>query len=74
MDSIRSRMIQEYDYDPGPYEGFIHETNNDKLLLKLDWNAARQSQRVAAVQLSRRHARPAAAPVRAQRQQHRART
>ncbi|HZO20433.1 MAG TPA: carboxypeptidase regulatory-like domain-containing protein [Gemmatimonadaceae bacterium] len=40
MDSIRTRMIQEYDYDPGPYEGFIHETNNDKLLLKLDWNIA----------------------------------
>jgi Carboxypeptidase regulatory-like domain len=40
MDSIRNRMIQEYNYDPGPYEGFIHETNNDKLLLKLDWNVA----------------------------------
>lgn len=38
MDSIRTRMIQAYGYDPGPYEGFIHETNNDKLLLKLDWN------------------------------------
>jgi hypothetical protein len=40
MDSIRNRMIEVYDYDPGPYEGFIHETNNDKLLLKLDWNVA----------------------------------
>ena len=40
MDSIRTRMINEYNYDPGPYEGFIHETNNDKLLLKLDWNVA----------------------------------
>jgi hypothetical protein len=38
MDSIRTRMIQEYGYDPGPYEGYIHETNNDKLLAKLDWN------------------------------------
>jgi hypothetical protein len=40
MDSIRTRMIEQYDYDPGAYEGFIHETNNDKLLLKLDWNVA----------------------------------
>ena len=40
MDSIRTRMIEEYNYDPGAYEGFIHETNNDKFLLKLDWNAA----------------------------------
>jgi hypothetical protein len=38
MDSIRNRMIQEYNYDPGEYQGFIHETNNDKLIAKLDWN------------------------------------
>jgi hypothetical protein len=40
MDSIRTRMIEEYDYDPGAYEGFVHETNNDKLLAKLDWNVS----------------------------------
>ena len=39
MDSIRARL-QTYNYDTGPYEGYIHETNNDKLLLKLDWNAS----------------------------------
>ena len=38
MDQIRQRMMDEYDYDTGPYEGYIHETNNDKLLAKLDWN------------------------------------
>ncbi|HJU88778.1 MAG TPA: TonB-dependent receptor [Gemmatimonadaceae bacterium] len=38
MDAIRDRMIQEYGYDPGPYEGFVHETKNDKFLGKLDWN------------------------------------
>jgi hypothetical protein len=38
MDSIRQRLIDQYDYDPGPYEGYIHETNNDKLIAKLDWN------------------------------------
>jgi len=38
MEQIRQRMMQVYGYDPGSYEGFIHETNNDKLLFKLDWN------------------------------------
>lgn len=38
LDSIRQRMIQEYGYDPGAYEGYIHETDNNKLLLRLDWN------------------------------------
>ncbi|MCB0275904.1 MAG: TonB-dependent receptor [Calditrichaeota bacterium] len=38
MDAIRQRMIDVYGYDPGPYQGYIHETNNNKFLLKLDWN------------------------------------
>jgi hypothetical protein len=38
MDSIRDRMIQEYGYDPGEYQGYINETNNDKVIAKLDWN------------------------------------
>ncbi|HSH76608.1 MAG TPA: carboxypeptidase regulatory-like domain-containing protein, partial [Longimicrobiales bacterium] len=38
MDAIRDRMISEYGYDPGPYQGYIHETNSNKLLAKLDWN------------------------------------
>ena len=38
MDAIRQRMIDEYDYDPGPYEGYINETNNNKVIAKLDWN------------------------------------
>ena len=38
MDSIRTRMRTVYGYDPGPYDGYTHETNNEKLLLKLDWN------------------------------------
>jgi hypothetical protein len=38
LDSIRQRLIDQYGYDPGPYEGYIHETNNDKLLAKIDWN------------------------------------
>jgi len=45
MDSIRNRMRNlrradgtPYSYETGPYEGYIHETDNDKVLLKLDWN------------------------------------
>ena len=38
MDSIRNRMIQAYSYDPGEYEGYVNETDNNKLLVKLDWN------------------------------------
>ena len=74
MDAIRQRLIDEYNYDPGPYEGYFHETDNDKLLVKLDWNIKREPQSDVPVQLSRRDARPAAAPVRAQLQQHRPRT
>src|SRR5947199_6903160 len=25
-------------YDPGPYQGYLHHTDNDKLIAKLDWN------------------------------------
>ncbi len=39
LDSIRQRMISVYGYDPGAYEGYVNETNNEKFLLKLDWNA-----------------------------------
>jgi hypothetical protein len=38
MNAIRQRMIEAYDYDPGPYEGYVNETNNNKVLAKLDWN------------------------------------
>jgi hypothetical protein len=38
MQQIRDRLIDQYDYDPGPFEGYIFETNNNKVLAKLDWN------------------------------------
>ena len=38
MDQIRQRMIDVYGYDPGPYQGYNFNTDNEKLLLKLDWN------------------------------------
>ncbi len=38
MDSIRRRMISAYNYDPGPYQGYLFHTDNDKFIAKLDWN------------------------------------
>jgi hypothetical protein len=38
MDAIRQRMIDAYGYDPGPYQGYINQTDNNKILAKLDWN------------------------------------
>src|SRR2546430_2286331 len=38
MDSIRRRMMSAYNYDPGPYQGYLQHTDNDKFIAKLDWN------------------------------------
>ena len=38
MDLISERMMDGYNYDTGPYQDFVHETANNKLLAKLDWN------------------------------------
>lgn len=38
MDAISKRMKEVYGYDTGEYQGYTHNTKNDKLLLKLDWN------------------------------------
>lgn len=38
MDQIREAMRRVYGYDTGDYENYIHETDNDKILAKLDWN------------------------------------
>jgi len=40
LDAIRQRLITGYNYDPGPYEGYFFNTDNDKLIAKLDWNIA----------------------------------
>jgi hypothetical protein len=38
MNLIRQRMIDVYGYDPGAFEGYINETDNNKVIAKLDWN------------------------------------
>jgi len=38
MDQISQRMRQVYGYETGAYDDFIHQTDNNKFLAKLDWN------------------------------------
>src|SRR3989449_4082573 len=38
MDSISDVMKNVYGYDTGPYQGYVHHTDNDKFLAKLNWN------------------------------------
>jgi hypothetical protein len=38
LDQITDRVATVYNYDTGPYSGFVHETNSNKALLKVDWN------------------------------------
>jgi hypothetical protein len=38
MDAISQRLQSAYGYDTGPYQGYVHETNNNKILAKLDFN------------------------------------
>lgn len=38
MDAISERLRTVYDYETGPYEGYINETDNNKILAKFDWN------------------------------------
>ena len=47
-----SRMIDVYGYDTGPYQGYINETDNDKVIAKLDWNINPNNSAELPVQLS----------------------
>ncbi|MCH7618429.1 MAG: TonB-dependent receptor [Candidatus Marinimicrobia bacterium] len=40
MQAISDRMLAVYGYVTGPYQDYTHETNNNKFLLKLDWNVS----------------------------------
>ncbi|WP_207532531.1 TonB-dependent receptor [Desertivirga arenae] len=40
LDEVRSYLINNYQYDPGAYQGYQNESNNDKFLARLDWNIA----------------------------------
>ena len=38
LDKIYNIMRTVYNYDPGQYQGFIKNTDNQKFITKLDWN------------------------------------
>jgi len=43
IEDVRQHLIDAWGYDPGAFEGYNHEKKNDKLLLKLDWNAGKKT-------------------------------
>ena len=38
MDEVSQYLIDTYGYNPGPYQGYSFDSNNDKLFARLDWN------------------------------------
>ncbi len=38
LDALRDSLIRRYNYDPGQYEGYNLQTQNDKFLVRLDYN------------------------------------
>jgi hypothetical protein len=38
MELIRQRMIDVYGYDPGVFQNYTSQTDNNKILAKVDWN------------------------------------
>jgi hypothetical protein len=41
LDSLSTFLFENYGYNPGPYEGYKLQQNNDKATFKLDWNISR---------------------------------
>lgn len=39
--AVQQHLINRWGYDPGKYQGYNHETSNDKFLIKLDANLSR---------------------------------
>jgi hypothetical protein len=42
LDDLRTFLIESYQYDPGPYEGYKLQSNSDKATAKIDWNISTQ--------------------------------
>ncbi len=38
LDLVSQTLKSKYGYDTGPYENYFHKTNNQKGIIKLDWN------------------------------------
>ncbi len=41
LDSLKDFLISKYNYNPGEYENFSLKTYNDKMLIRLDYNIAK---------------------------------
>ncbi|MCD6090401.1 MAG: TonB-dependent receptor [Bacteroidales bacterium] len=39
--AVQQHLLNEWGYDAGAYQGYNHETYNNKFLAKLDWNIAK---------------------------------
>jgi Carboxypeptidase regulatory-like domain/TonB dependent receptor len=38
LDAVSKALKDNFGYETGAYEGYLHQTNNTKAILKLDWN------------------------------------
>ncbi len=38
LETVSDLLRNEYGYETGPYEGYTHDTDNQKGIVKLDWN------------------------------------
>ena len=38
LDQVKDYLVKTYSYDPGVYQGYTNQSNNDKFLARLDWN------------------------------------
>jgi outer membrane receptor protein involved in Fe transport len=39
--AVQNHLLNEWNYDPGTYQGYNHETDNTKFLIKLDYNISK---------------------------------
>jgi hypothetical protein len=42
LNTLRTRLIDSFNYNPGGYEGYDFETENTKFLARVDWNITNQ--------------------------------
>ncbi len=42
--AVQNQLKNVWNYDPGRYQGYNHETFNNKMLVKLDWNISKHHQ------------------------------
>lgn len=43
LDQIRNYLSSNYGYETGPYQGYTFENKSNRILLKLDWNIAKNN-------------------------------